>query len=63
MVYEKTGGVDNIDPTSDIVVKVYADGEAHTTISRTTHMMCSMDITAFPFDKQECVFTVGSQLW
>ena len=40
-----------------------ADGEAATSISRTTQMSCNMDISAFPFDHQKCQFTVGSQFY
>lgn len=61
-VYEKTGGTDNHDSTASVVVKVLANGECATSISRTTHMTCKMDISAFPFDKQNCMFTVGSQV-
>ena len=62
MVYEKNSGQDDKDDTSSPIVKISAEGEAATSISRTTYLTCQMDVNAFPFDKQNCRFTVGSQV-
>ena len=61
LVYEMQGQ-DSVSDTSSISVKINSDGEVATSIARTTHVTCQIDIAAFPVDKQNCIFTIGSQV-